>query len=228
MRELWIVLLVLAFLPALLLLIMRVVNPPTSSFMRITAAQLQASQPEARINQQWVDWSDMAGCMPLAAVAGEDQTFVSHRGFVWPAIGKAFKHNARGRPVRGASTISQQTAKNLFLWPGRSYIRKGIEAYITFWMELLWPKARILEVYLNIAQFGPATFGIEAAARHFFHTTAADLDSGQCAALAAVLPAPQSQNPASLSGAAQARKQWIMQQMQQLGQAYLAPIQPEE
>lgn len=225
MREVWITLLVLALLPALFLLILRVINPPTSSFMRITAAQLPANQ---QIAQQWVDWADMASCMPLAAVAGEDQTFVSHHGFVWPAISQAFKDNARGGAVRGASTISQQTAKNLFLWPGRSYIRKGIEAYITFWMELLWPKARILEVYLNIAQFGPATFGVEAAARRFFHTSAAELDNEQCAALAAVLPAPKSQNPAALRGSAQARQQWIVQQMQQLGRAHLAPIQPDK
>lgn len=159
--------------------------------------------------------------MPLAAVASEDQTFPSNHGFVWSSIERAIKHNANGGAVHGASTITQQTAKNLFLFPAKSYIRKGIEAYITVWMDLLWSKRRVMEVYLNIAQFSDTAFGVQAAAKQLFHRNASELSEGECAALAAVLPAPDEYNAAHPGSYVAGRKAWILRQMRHLGPHYL-------
>ncbi len=124
-------------------------------------------------------------------LAAEDQKFFGHAGFDVESIRKVWKRNGKGRQVRGASTISQQVAKNLWLWPARSWFRKGLEAWFTLWVELLWPKERILEVYLNIAQFGPDVFGVEAAGRQYFRKPAASLNEPEAALLAAVLPNPK-------------------------------------
>src|SRR5699024_2355549 len=178
------------------------------------------------IYYHWVDIEDMAACMPLAVVAAEDQTFPYHRGFAWAALQDAMADNLAGKAdgIRGASTISQQTAKNLFLWPARSYVRKAVEAYFTVWMELLWSKRRILEMYLNIAQFDDRVFGVAAAAERLFGTTASRLSSYQCAALAAVLPAPTRYSATAPSGYVSGRINWIRRQMRQLGGHYLASI----
>ncbi len=164
--------LLLAALAVLQVLILRVVPPFTSAFM------LASDAPEVRYD--WVPWERIAPAAALAMVAAEDQKFPEHWGFDFEAIDKALDHNKRSRRVRGASTISQQTAKNLFLWSGRSYLRKGLEVGYTVLIELLWPKRRVLEVYLNVAQFGPGVYGVEAAAQTYFRKPAARLTNARC------------------------------------------------
>jgi len=225
LRQLLVVVAVLLLLPAVILLPLRWLPPPFTAYM--LRVQLQAWQAgDEGIDYHWVDITHMAPCMPLAVVAAEDQTFPFHRGFAWVGLRDALVDNLNGTGdgLRGASTISQQTAKNLFLWPGRSYVRKAIEGYITLWLELLWPKRRILETYLNIAQFGGRVFGVGAAARRLFGVSAAQLSRNQCAALAAVLPAPDHLNAAAPSAYVRSRIRWIRQQMRQLGSDYLAVI----
>ncbi len=212
---------VVAMAPAAVLLVLRVINPPASAFMTLKAAELHREDPEREISHEWVDLDQVAPCMALAVVAGEDQTFPTNHGFVWSSIERAIKHNANGGAVHGASTITQQTAKNLFLLPAKSYIRKGIEAYITVWMDLLWSKRRVLEVYLNIAQFSDTAFGVQAAAKQLFHTRAAHLSHSQCAALAAVLPAPDEYDAAHPGSYVAGRMAWILRQMRHLGPHYL-------
>ena len=155
-------------------------------------------------------------------VASEDQLFPVHRGFDLESIREAAEGNNQGKRVRGASTISQQVAKNLFLWSGRSYLRKGIEAWFTMLIELIWPKHRILEVYLNIAQFGRGIYGVEAAARTFYHASAARLIPAQAATLAAVLPSPLRMHADRPSRYVRTRRDEILAQMRALGgRAYL-------
>ncbi len=213
---------VLLLAPAAMILVMRWVNPPITAYMLRVHFESQSSDNGPTIFYRWADLDDMAACMPLAAVASEDQTFPNHHGFMWEAIGDALADNAQGGTIRGASTISQQTAKNLFLWPAKSYIRKGIEAYLTFWLEVLWPKRRILEVYLNIAQFDDRIFGVGAAAERLFGVSAKQLSTSQCARLAAVLPNPERYSAASPGPYVQGQAAWIMRQMRQLGDGYLA------
>jgi monofunctional biosynthetic peptidoglycan transglycosylase len=187
-------LLVLA-LPALPIALLRWVPPPTSAFMLESRWKDPATGRSCRrVEQQWVPWERIATSLPAAVLVAEDQRFFQHRGFDMNAIADAVEDRLlRGERLRGASTVSQQVAKNLFLWPGRSVVRKALEAWLTVWIELLWPKRRILEVHLNVAQFGPCLFGAEAASRRFFSRSAAELEPEQSALLAAVLP-----NPASL------------------------------
>jgi len=226
LRYLLIAVVVIALAPAAVILAFRWVNPPVTAYMLRVHFQVQKANGDdgPTLFQKWADIDSMAACMPLAAVAAEDQTFPTHHGFVWSAIGDALADNAQGGAIRGASTISQQTAKNLFLWPAKSYVRKGIEAYLTVWLEILWSKRRILEVYLNIAQFDDRVFGVGAAADRLFGTTAANLSSAQCAALAAVLPAPERYNAASPGPFVQGRSAWIQRQMGHLGQGYLSEM----
>ena len=165
----------------------------------------------------WVDLAQISPNLPLAVVASEDQKFPEHWGFDVEAIEKAYQLNQHSHRVRGASTISQQVAKNLYLWSGRSYFRKGLEAYFTLLIEGFWPKRRILEVYLNIAEFGNGTFGAEAAAERFFHRPAARLSRSDAATLAAVLPNPEHYSAAAPSRYVLQRRDWILGQMQALG-----------
>jgi monofunctional biosynthetic peptidoglycan transglycosylase len=156
-------------------------------------------------------------------IAAEDQNFPHHRGFDLESIQSALREE--GKRQRGASTISQQVVKNLFLWPRHSWIRKGLEAYLTVLVEILWPKRRILEVYLNLAEFGPGVFGAEAAARQFFRVPASALNARQAATLAAVLPSPKRMSAARPSAHVEERVTWILRQMKQLGgSAYLEEI----
>ena len=213
-----------ALAPGLLLLVFRFVDPPTTAFMTHARQQFADNGQATTLYQRWVPIENMAACMPLAVVASEDQTFPDHHGFAWNAIEKALAANARGNGMRGASTITQQTSKNLFLWPARSYIRKGIEAYVTVWMTLVWPKSRVLEVYLNVAQFGPRVFGVDQAARRFFDRAPGALTQRQCASLAAVLPAPTEYNAAHPSGHVASRIDLIQGQMRNLGGGYLDSV----
>jgi monofunctional biosynthetic peptidoglycan transglycosylase len=161
--------------------------------------------------------SQISPNLPLAVVASEDQKFPDHWGFDVEAIEKAYEMNQHSHRVHGASTISQQVAKNLFLWSGRSYLRKGLEAYFTVLIEACWPKRRILEIYLNIAEFGYGTYGAEAAGERFFHKPASKLSRSDSAVLAAVLPNPQKLLAAAPSAYVQQRRDWILGQMQALG-----------
>jgi monofunctional biosynthetic peptidoglycan transglycosylase len=155
--------------------------------------------------------------MGLAVIAAEDQNFPEHSGFDWQAIEKALAHNERSRRKRGASTVSQQTAKNLFCWESRSWLRKGAEAWFTLLIETLWSKRRILEVYLNIVEFGDGLYGVEAASQAVFRKPAKRLTASECALLAAVLPNPHRYKARAPSAYVLGRQAWILKQMQQLG-----------
>ncbi|MGP0658276.1 monofunctional biosynthetic peptidoglycan transglycosylase [Citrobacter freundii] len=165
-----------------------------------------------------VSMDEISPWMGLAVIAAEDQKFPEHWGFDVSAIEKALAHNERNENrIRGASTLSQQTAKNLFLWDGRSWVRKGLEAGLTLGMETVWSKKRILTVYLNIAEFGDGVFGVEAAAQRYFHKPASRLSLSEAALLAAVLPNPLRFKANAPSGYVRSRQAWIMRQMRQLG-----------
>ena len=173
--------------------------------------------PNFVLRYSWVDLNRISPHLPLAVVASEDQKFPEHWGFDVAAIEKAYALNQHSHKVRGASTISQQVAKNLFLWSGRSYFRKGLEAYFTVLIEGTWPKRRILELYLNIAEFGYGTYGAEAAAQHYFHKPASRLTRSDAAVLAAILPNPEHYSALTPSKFVQQRRDWILGQMQALG-----------
>lgn len=215
----WGVFAALAFLAGscLLVLALRFVHPPFSALM---AERRIASwfQPEPYASRHtWKDLDDIAPSMGLAVIAGEDQNFPEHSGFDWAAIEKALAHNEKSRRKRGASTVSQQTAKNLFCWESRSWIRKGAEAYFTLLIELGWSKRRILEVYLNIVEFGDGIYGVEAASQAYFRKPAKRMTQAECALLAAVLPNPHRFKANAPSPYILGRQAWILRQMQQLG-----------
>jgi monofunctional glycosyltransferase len=201
-----------------LVLALRWLDPPTSAFIlgdRMNVAT--AAKPTYRIRHAWTNWDHIAGSMKVAVIAAEDQTFPAHKGFDFKSIDKALEERERGRRVRGASTISQQVAKNLFLWNGRSWIRKGLEAYFTVLIEAMWPKQRILEIYLNVAEFGPGVYGVGAASEAFFRKAPARLTAADAALLAAVLPNPKRLRASSPSRYVRSRQRWIMGQMRGLG-----------
>jgi monofunctional biosynthetic peptidoglycan transglycosylase len=178
-------------LPAAAVGLLRVVAPPTTAFMvRSRFADPATGRACARVQHRWTAFEAISPDLALAVVVAEDQRFLEHHGFDWRSLRRAVRERRRAGRVRGASTISQQVAKNLFLWPEASWIRKGIEAWLTLWIEALWPKRRILEVYLNVAQFGPCVFGAAAASRRYFDVAPAALSADQAALLAAVLPNP--------------------------------------
>ena len=205
-------------LSAGLVLIFRWINPPYTAFMAETQIEAWASRDHSySLRHTWADLNRISPNLPLAVIASEDQKFPEHWGFDVEAIEKAYALNKHSHKVRGASTISQQVAKNLFLWSGRSYFRKGLEAYFTLLIEACWPKRRILEVYLNIAEFGYGTYGAEAAAQRFFHKSAARLTRSDAAVLAAVLPNPVRFAAAAPSAYVQQRREQILHQMQALG-----------
>ncbi|MGU3524611.1 monofunctional biosynthetic peptidoglycan transglycosylase [Enterobacteriaceae bacterium C23F] len=169
-------------------------------------------------HSDWVSMDEMTPWMGLAVIAAEDQKFPDHWGFDVSAIEKALAHNERNENrIRGASTLSQQTAKNLFLWDGRSWLRKGLEAGLTVGIETVWSKKRILTVYLNIAEFGEGVFGVEAASQRYFHKPASKLTMSETALLAAVLPNPIKFRADAPSGYVRSRQAWILRQMRQLG-----------
>lgn len=190
----------------LIVLSLRWIDVPTTAFMLRSIVQGHA------LRYEWVDRKDIAPAMAIAVVASEDQRFPFHHGFDIDAIVDAVEASTRNTRLRGASTISQQTAKNLFLWPGRSWVRKGLEAYCTVLIEALWPKRRILEVYLNIAEFGPGVYGVGAASRRFFRLQPRGLTLYHASLLTAVLPNPRQRqvlrpSPYVLRRAAEIRRQ---------------------
>ena len=197
---------------------LRWINPPVTAFIAEAQAAAWSSRDAHYVYRHtWVDLDRISPNLPLAVVASEDQKFPEHWGFDVSAIEKAYALNQHSHRVHGASTISQQVAKNLFLWSGRSYFRKGLEAYFTILIEALWPKRRILEVYLNIAEFGYGTYGAEAAAQRYFRKPASRLSRDDAAVLAAVLPNPERFSAAAPSRYVQQRREWILSQMQALG-----------
>lgn len=222
-------------------LVLRFIDPPFSMFM--VARQLDAVMAgdfRFRIVHDWRDMANISPNLPLAVVASEDQNFARHHGFDFDAIEKAQAHNERmaeraekrGKPVsrlRGASTLSQQTAKNLFLWSGGGWtrmLRKGVEVWYTTLIELLWSKQRILEVYVNIAEFGDGVYGAQAASRTFFRKDAARLTPAEAARLAAVLPSPKRYSAARPGPYVQRRANAIQRQMRQIGgPAYLRTLE---
>ncbi len=203
----------------------RWLDPPTSAFM-VQRRMEGVVDPKQRvaIRHQWVDLGRVSKNARLAMIAAEDQRFTEHGGFDFEAIEKAREHNRRRGRLRGASTISQQVAKNLFLWPGRSWFRKGVEAGYTVLIELFWPKRRVLEVYLNIAEFGDGVYGIEAASQKYFKKSSARLSRQESALLAAVLPNPKRFRVDRPSKYVQRRAWWIERQMIRLGPAALGPL----
>jgi monofunctional biosynthetic peptidoglycan transglycosylase len=208
-------------------LLLRFVPPWTSAVM--LERQLGAwthGESSFQLRHRWVPWTQISPWVPLAMVAGEDQKFPYHHGFDFDAIQDAMDAADEGRRLRGASTISQQTAKNLFLWNGRSFVRKGLEAYFTVLIELTWPKRRILEVYMNIAELGDGVYGVGAASDAYFHVSPARLSQAEAARLAAVLPSPRRLRAGQPSAYVMRRAAWIQQQMRRLGgPAYLDATQ---
>ncbi|MEJ0036616.1 MAG: monofunctional biosynthetic peptidoglycan transglycosylase [Gammaproteobacteria bacterium] len=219
---------VIAFivLTALPVLLMRWWNPFSSAFI-LDASFAHWSEKDYSTHYSWVDLDDISPNAALAVIASEDQQFPFHTGFDFKSIRSAVRENAHRKRPRGASTISQQVAKNLFLWNGGGYVRKGLEAWFTVLIELMWPKERILEVYLNIAQFGRGIFGVEPAARTFFRKPAARLSRPEAATLAAVLPNPIRLRADRPSAYVLSRRDWIIGQMRGLGgREYLEEVSP--
>ncbi len=207
--------------------VLRFIDPPISAFM--LGRQMQAlgeGEWGFRVAYDWRDYDAISRHMPLAVIAAEDQLFAEHSGFDMEAIEKALDHNARGKRVRGGSTISQQVAKNLFLWQGRSWLRKGLEAWYTVLIEAMWPKQRIVEVYVNVAEFGDGIYGAQAAARSYWRKDASALSAAEAARLAAVLPSPKRYSAARPGPYVQRRAAWIQRQMRQIGgEAYLRELE---
>lgn len=209
-------------------LALRYLNPPTSAFMLEASAHARlAGERHYHTDYRWESLAAMSPEPAIAVVASEDQHFPDNDGFDFDSIRAALRAHERGERLRGASTITQQVAKNLFLWSGRSFVRKGLEAGLTVLVDHLWTKQRILEVYLNIAQFGPGTFGVEAAAHRYFRTNATHLTRDQAALLAAVLPDPLRLHPNAPSPYVIAQHDWILQQIANLGgPGYLGTVAP--
>lgn len=211
---------------AALVLALRWADPPTSSvILQHRIAGWWRGDPAPVVRQQWVPWARIPKVVALAVVAAEDQRFPDHAGFDLVEMRRAWASYQAGGRLRGASTLSQQVAKNLFLWHGQSWLRKGLEVPLTLLIEGLWPKERILEIYLNIAQFGPDTYGVGAASWRYFARPVEALTAREAALLASVLPNPRRYSLASPSAAVQRRAAWIRRQMERLGGvAYLARL----
>lgn len=175
-------------------------------------------EKEIRLKKDWVSISKISKNVPQAVIAAEDQKFMDHNGFDLEAMKTAWENNQKGKRVKGGSTISQQTAKNVFLSPARNLIRKGLEAYFTFLIELIWSKERIMEVYLNVIEMGEGIYGIEAAAQTYFNKPAAKLSKREAALIAAVLPNPRRWSPARPTAYISGRQTWILRQMNNLNQ----------
>ncbi|PZX58277.1 monofunctional biosynthetic peptidoglycan transglycosylase [Algoriphagus ratkowskyi] len=200
-----------------LTVVYRFVPVPITPLMVIRVfEQAFDSEKEVRLNKDWVSLSEISKNAPQAVYAAEDQKFMDHKGFDIEAMEKAWENNKKGKRIKGASTITQQTVKNVFLWQSRTYLRKGLEAYFTVLVELIWPKHRIMEVYLNVIEMGDGIYGIEAASQVYFNKPASKLTRNQAALIAAVLPNPRRWSPAKPSGYIIGRQGWILRQMNNL------------
>ena len=201
----------------LLVLIFRFVPPPGTALMVERKIESWVEGKPIDLQRSWQPWGKISNDLKVAVIAGEDQKFAEHWGFDVQAIQAAIAHNELGGSVRGASTLSQQVSKNLFLWSGRSYLRKGLEAWFTGLIEILWSKQRILEVYLNSVEWDDGVFGAQAAAQHHFGVNASALSMQQASYLAAVLPNPRAWSASRPTSYVAGRASWIRRQMQQLG-----------
>jgi monofunctional biosynthetic peptidoglycan transglycosylase len=218
----WRALLGFVVLSIVLVLVFRLVPVFGSMVMVERKVESWVAREPIRIEHQWLAWDQLSDHAKLAVIAAEDQRFPEHRGFDIQEMRRAWEASRNGGRLRGASTISQQTAKNLFLWTGRSWLRKGLEAWFTLLIEFLWPKERILEVYLNIVEWDQGVFGLEAAAQHYFGVSAAYLTPHQASRLAAILPNPRQWSASRPSAHVESRSAWIRRQMNNLGgSAYL-------
>ena len=189
---------------------LRWISPPATAFM------LADDSGRGALQHEWIAWDNIGDSLPIAAVAAEDQKFSDHLGFDVKSIRDSVEDYSEGEALRGASTISQQLAKNLYLWRGRSFVRKGIEAYLTVLLEAVLPKRRILEMYLNYAEFGPGVYGVGAASKLYFGKPPRELDDADAALLAAVLPNPKTLHAHEPSPYVRERQKWILAQMQRL------------
>ena len=195
----------------------RFVNPPITWLMLQRGFERKADGKEWKIDKQWKDFDDIALSMKRAAVAAEDQTFLENHGFDFNAIEKAYEKNSKSKKLIGGSTISQQTAKNVFLWPGRSIVRKGFEAWFTVLMEIFWSKKRIMEVYLNVIEMGDGIYGVEAASQAYFHKPASQLTNREAASIAVIFPNPLKWSATNPSDYLRHRQYLIMKNMRRLG-----------
>ena len=215
LRRLGLLLLLMFLISGFAVLIFRWLPPPVTAFMLL---ERYTGDQRAPNDYTWMSWDQLGTAAPLAVMAAEDQKFPDHHGFDVDSIRKAVVQRREGQPLRGASTITQQVAKNLFLWPGRSFFRKLIEAYFAVMIEATWTKQRILEVYLNIAEFGRGIYGVPAASRHYFGIKPRQLTDSQAALLAAVLPNPKQLSVVRPSAYVRQRQRWIIKHMGQLKQ----------
>lgn len=200
-----------------LTIIYRFVPVPVTPLMVIRLfEQTFDSEKKVRLSKDWVPISEISKNAPQAVIAAEDQKFLDHHGFDFEAMKKAWEGNKKGKRIKGASTITQQTVKNVFLWPSRSYVRKGLEAYFTVLVELIWSKERIIEVYLNVIEMGDGIYGIEAAAQNYYNKPAIKLNRNEAAMIAAVLPNPNRWNPKKPTAYIIGRQGWILRQMNNL------------
>ena len=207
---------VLIGLSLLLVVVYSFLPPPVTPLMIIRSCQ-KAGEKGHRIDKEWIPCEKVSPYLINAVVASEDSLLLSHFGIDRKAIGEAIEHNKNSRRVRGASTITQQGAKNVFLWPSRTYFRKGFELYFTFLIEIVWSKKRIMEVYLNVIETGDGVYGAEAAARKYFHKPASELTRGEAALIAVSLPNPRQRNPANPSGYMTDRQGAILDLMSKIG-----------
>jgi len=209
----------------------RFVPVPFTPLMVTRSAEQLFNKEKIKLKKQWLSLGEMSANMPTAVICSEDQHFKEHNGFDFEAIKKAMDHNNRKKKkgIRGASTISQQVAKNVFLWQGRSWLRKGLEAYFTVLIELCWSKERIMEVYLNVIEMGKGIYGAQAASANFFGKVAKRLSQGEAALIAAVLPNPIRWSPAHPTNYIYKRQRWILRQMSYNGNKIdLSEEEPEE
>ncbi len=196
-----------------LVLLFRWVPVPATPLMLIRCVEQVADGKELKLKKDWEPLENISPNLQLAVVCSEDQNFIHHYGFDMQAIEKAMEHNETHKKKRGASTISQQTAKNVFLWPGRSWVRKGLEVYFTFLIETCWSKQRIMEVYLNIIETGNGIYGAQASAKIFFKKDAKNLSAGESAIIAAVLPNPRKYSATNPGTYIRGRQFWVLRQM---------------
>lgn len=201
----------------LLVVLFKWIPVPFTPLMITRAIEQKIDGQEMTCSHDWVPLEDISINLQKAVIASEDGNFLKHNGFDFKAMQKAFKNNNRGKKLKGGSTISQQTAKNVFLWQGRSYIRKGLEAYFTFLIELVWGKERIMEVYLNSIEMGKGVYGAEAAAEHWYKKNAKDLTKIQAAGIAAILPNPRKYKATNSSSYIEKRKGKIVRVMNHVG-----------
>jgi monofunctional biosynthetic peptidoglycan transglycosylase len=198
-------------------LLFRFVNPPITFLMIERGFERKSDGKEWKIDKQWKNFDEIGEPMKRAAVAAEDQTFLENHGFDFDAIERAYKKNEHSKKLIGGSTITQQTAKNVFLWPGRSFVRKGFEAWFTLLMEVFWGKKRIMEVYLNVIETGDGIYGVEAASQAYFHKSAAQLTNQQAAAIVVIFPLPLKWSATRPSAYLRHRQYLIMKNMRRLG-----------